>query len=68
MLKSILSLGTALNKAEQKLIQGGRASISGAGMCVSNCTTDGADCSLMFGPTKTCHDIPCDGGRVLACY
>ena len=65
MLKNIKNLGSKLSKVDQKSINGGKKAI---GFCVSNCTKNGADCSLMFGPKKTCHDIPCDGGRVLACY
>lgn len=68
MLKNILNLGTRLNKAEQKSIKAGRAVISQEGWCSSNCSVAGADCSEMFGPTKTCRSIPCDGDQVLACY
>jgi hypothetical protein len=68
MLKKISSLGSILNQDEQKSIKAGRAVITEAGWCSSNCSVAGADCSEMFGPTKTCRSIPCDGDQVLACY
>lgn len=65
MLKNISSLGAILNRAEQKSIKGGE--FIDFGLCLPNCSVEGADCSLMFGPKKKCTRITCDSSSVLAC-
>jgi hypothetical protein len=58
MKKSILNLGKALNKAEQKLINGGYK----AGMCKDTCQSN-ADC----GPMRECFTGTCDGSATKMC-
>lgn len=44
MKKQFLNLGKALNKAEQKVINGGNV----PGMCVDNCNCGGATCAQKY--------------------
>lgn len=67
MKKSILNLGQALNKEEQKKVYGGSFQQISRGLCESECNSN-SDCPTDLGGNPgICNIITCDGEEVGNC-